>query len=177
MPIGFWNDQDGSRYRSAYFERFPGVWTHGDFAELTSHSGLLIHGRSDAVLNPGGVRIGTAEIYRLVEGLPEIAESIAVGQEWQDDQRILLFLVLREGMVLDEALARRVRQRIRSRLSPRHVPAKVFQVSEIPRTRSGKIVELAVRDLVHGREVLNREALANPAALDAIAGISSLQDA
>jgi acetoacetyl-CoA synthetase len=176
MPVAFWNDPDGSRYRGAYFERFPGIWTHGDFAELKPHGGLVIHGRSDAVLNPGGVRIGTAEIYRVVEALPEVVESVAVGQQWQDDQRILMFLVLRDGLRLDEDLVQRVRKSIRTRLSPRHVPAKVFQLEEIPRTRSGKIVELAVRDVVHGREVKNREALANPGALDAIAALPGLRD-
>jgi acetoacetyl-CoA synthetase len=180
MPVGFWKDADGSRYRAAYFERFPNVWTHGDFAELTVHGGLIIHGRSDAVLNPGGVRIGTAELYRVVEGLDQVLESVAVGQDYQDangiDQRILLFVVLRPGLTLDDALRDRIRHRIRERLTPRHVPAKVFQVAEIPRTRSGKIVELAVRDVIHGRPVLNREALANPHALDLFTDLPGLDD-
>jgi acetoacetyl-CoA synthetase len=166
MPVGFWNDADGSRYRAAYFERFPGVWAHGDFAEITPRGGLVIHGRSDAVLNPGGVRIGTAEIYRQVERLPEVLESIAVGQHWDDDERIILFVVLQDGARLDEALRGRIRAAIRDNTTPRHVPAKILQVNEIPRTRSGKLVELAVRDVVHGRRVENLEALANPAALE-----------
>lgn len=169
MPVGFWNDPDGSRYRSAYFERFSGVWTHGDFAELTPRGGLVIHGRSDAVLNPGGVRIGTAELYRVVEGMDAVLEAIAVGQDWQGDQRILLFVVLRDGLTLDETLAAAIRRRVREQLSPRHVPAEIRQVAAIPRTRSGKIVELAVADVIHGREVKNRESLANPQALDAFA--------
>jgi len=169
MPIGFWNDPDGSRYRAAYFERFPGVWTHGDFAELTDHGGLIIHGRSDAVLNPGGVRIGTAELYRVVEGLDEVIECIAVGQDKDGDQRILLFVVLRDGLTLQQELIDEIRSRIRERLTPRHVPACVLQVPALPRTRSGKLVELAVRDVIHGRQVKNREALANPEALDAFA--------
>jgi len=172
MPVGFWNDPDGRRYRAAYFERFPGVWTHGDFAELTAHGGLIIHGRSDAVLNPGGVRIGTAELYRVVEELDTVVEAVAVGQDWQGDQRILLFVVLRAGAVLDEALTQTIRTGLRERLTPRHVPALVLQVPEIPRTRSGKIVELAVREVIHGRPVSNREALANPQALDAFAALA-----
>jgi acetoacetyl-CoA synthetase len=174
MPIGFWNDPDGRRYRAAYFERFPGVWTHGDFAELTPRGGLIIHGRSDAVLNPGGVRIGTAELYRVVEGLDEVIECIAVGQDADGDQRILLFVVLREGIALDAPLTDRIRAEIRARLTPRHVPARVLQVPAIPRTRSGKIVELAVRDMIHGRPVRNLEALANPEALDLFAGYRNL---
>ncbi len=166
MPIGFWNDPDGARYRAAYFERFPGVWCHGDYVEMTEHGGLLIHGRSDAVLNPGGVRIGTAEIYRQVERLPEVEESIVVGQDWGADERVVLFVRLRAGLVLDEALVEHIRRHIRAECSPRHVPAKVLQVTDIPRTRSGKIVELAVRATVHGEAVKNRDALANPHALD-----------
>jgi len=166
MPIGFWDDDDGSRYRAAYFERFPGVWAHGDFAELTDTGGLIIHGRSDAVLNPGGVRIGTAEIYRQVETLDEIVECIAVGQEWEDDVRVVLFVVLAEGQELEEDLRARIRKAIRDNTSPRHVPAKILSVPEIPRTISGKIVEIAVRSVVHGREVRNTDALANPEALE-----------
>jgi acetoacetyl-CoA synthetase len=165
MPLGFWNDPGDRKYRAAYFERFPGVWCHGDYAELTAHGGIVIHGRSDAVLNPGGVRIGTAEIYRQVEQLHEVVECLAVGQHWQHDERVVLFVRLREGLVLDEALVARIKDHIRRNTTPRHVPAKVVQVTDIPRTRSGKIVELAVRDLLHGREVRNREALANPEAL------------
>ncbi len=165
MPVGFWNDPDGRRYRAAYFERFPGVWAHGDFAELTPHGGLVIHGRSDAVLNPGGVRIGTAEIYRQVEKLDEVLESLAVGQRWGDDERVLLFVVLRAGLVLDEALRGRIRSVIGTNTTPRHVPAEIHQVDDIPRTRSGKMVELAVRAVLHGEPVENVEALANPEAL------------
>ncbi|MCG6941005.1 MAG: acetoacetate--CoA ligase [Thiohalocapsa sp.] len=167
MPVAFWNDPDGARYRAAYFEHFPDTWTHGDFAELTPRGGLVIYGRSDAVLNPGGVRIGTAEIYRVVEGMDAVLEAIAVGQDWQGDQRVLLFVVLRGGLMLDDALADAIRVRIRERLTPRHVPAAIRQVPAIPRTRSGKIVELAVADVIHGRTVKNIEALANPEALDA----------
>jgi len=166
MPIGFWNDPDGSRYRSAYFERFPGVWHHGDWARLTRHGGLVIYGRSDAVLNPGGVRIGTAEIYRQVEKLDEVVESLAIGQQWGDDQRVILFVRLREGLTLDDELREKIRQVIRENTTPRHVPAKILQVSDIPRTLSGKIVELAVREVVHGRPVKNTDALANPDSLD-----------
>jgi acetoacetyl-CoA synthetase len=165
MPIGFWNDAGGRKYHAAYFERFANVWHHGDYAELTAHDGLVIYGRSDAVLNPGGVRIGTAEIYRIVEQLPEIAESIVVGQEWGDDTRIVLFVRLQPGATLDAELERRVRDAIRTRASPRHVPAKILAVADIPRTMNGKIVELAVREAIHGRPIGNRDALANPEAL------------
>jgi acetoacetyl-CoA synthetase len=166
MPVGFWNDPDGSRYHAAYFERFPNVWCHGDFAVLTARGGLVILGRSDAVLNPGGVRIGTAEIYRQVEKLDEILESIAIGQEWDNDVRVVLFVRLRAGLVLDAALERRIRDVIRTNTTPRHVPARIVAVGDIPRTISGKIVELAVREVVHGRPVKNTDALANPAALE-----------
>jgi acetoacetyl-CoA synthetase len=166
MPIGFWNDPDGVKYRAAYFERFPGVWHHGDFAEKTPHGGFVIHGRSDATLNPGGVRIGTAEIYRQVEKLPEVLESIVIGQDWDNDVRIVLFVKLKEGLILDDALVKRIKETIRANATPRHVPAKVLQVADIPRTKSGKIVELAVREVVHGRPVKNLEALANPEALE-----------
>ncbi|GAA5157952.1 acetoacetate--CoA ligase [Viridibacterium curvum] len=165
MPVGFWNDADGSRYRAAYFERFPGVWCHGDYCERTLHDGFVIHGRSDATLNPGGVRIGTAEIYRQVEKLDEVQESIVVGQDWQGDVRVVLFVRLREGLSLDATLEARIRQTIRDNTTPRHVPAKILQVADIPRTRSGKIVELAVRRVLHGEPVKNVEALANPEAL------------
>jgi acetoacetyl-CoA synthetase len=166
MPIGFWNDPDGRKYRSAYFERFPNVWHHGDFAEITAHDGLVIYGRSDATLNPGGVRIGTAEIYRIVEQLPEIAESLVVGQEWDDDTRVVLFVRLQLGAALDAGLEQRIRDEIKRRASPKHVPAKILAVADIPRTMNGKIVELAVREAIHGRPVGNRDALANPQALD-----------
>ena len=166
MPVGFWNDADGGKYHAAYFERFPGVWCHGDWVELTEHDGLIIYGRSDAVLNPGGVRIGTAEIYRQVEQLDEIVESLVIGQQWDGDERVVLFVRLREGLILGPDLEERIRRRIRENSSPRHVPARIVQVTDIPRTKSGKIVELAVREVVHGRAVRNREALANPEALD-----------
>ena len=166
MPVGFWNDPDGRKYHAAYFDRFPGVWCHGDYVELTDHDGVIIYGRSDAVLNPGGVRIGTAEIYRQVEQLDEIVESLVIGQRWDGDERVVLFVRLREGLALGPELEARIRQRIRENSSPRHVPARIVQVTDIPRTKSGKLVELAVRDVVHGREVRNREALANPEALE-----------
>jgi acetoacetyl-CoA synthetase len=166
MPVGFWNDPDGEKYRAAYFSRFPNVWTHGDFAEWTEHGGIIIHGRSDATLNPGGVRIGTAEIYRQVEQLEGILESIVIGQDWDGDVRVVLFVVLAEGAELDDALRDRIRRRIREGASPRHVPAKIVQIPDIPRTKSGKITEIAVRDIINGREVKNAEALANPEALE-----------
>ncbi|HJT35604.1 MAG TPA: acetoacetate--CoA ligase [Pirellulales bacterium] len=166
MPLGFWNDADGRKYHQAYFEHFPGVWRHGDWAEITEHDGLVIHGRSDAVLNPGGVRIGTAEIYRQVEQLPEVLECVAVGQQCSGDVRVLLFVKLRDGLRLDEALIERIKLQIRRNTTPRHVPAEIRQVADIPRTRSGKIVELAVRDIIHDRPVHNREAIANPEALE-----------
>ncbi|HVY00140.1 MAG TPA: acetoacetate--CoA ligase [Pseudorhodoplanes sp.] len=165
MPVKFWNDPDGKKYLAAYFERFPGVWCHGDFAEWTRHGGIIIHGRSDATLNPGGVRIGTAEIYAQVEQIPEVTEALAIGQEWDNDVRIVLFVRCKDGVTLDDALRDRIRQKIRTGATPRHVPAKIVQVSDIPRTKSGKITELAVRDVVHGRPVKNTEALANPEAL------------
>ncbi|MCC6295265.1 MAG: acetoacetate--CoA ligase [Pseudomonadales bacterium] len=174
-PIGFWNDPDQQKFHAAYFSRWPGVWAHGDYGEMTPHGGFVIHGRSDAVLNPGGVRIGTAEIYRQVEQVPEVLESVCVGQEWDDDVRVVLFVVLRPGIVLDEALAQRIRATIRANASPRHVPAKILQVTDIPRTRSGKIAELAVRELIHGRPVKNTEALANPEALDLYRGLVALE--
>ena len=176
MPIGFWNDADGSRYRAAYFERFPGVWRHGDWCEITLHGGMVIYGRSDAVLNPGGVRIGTAEIYRQVEQLDEVVEAIVIGQEWKGDVRVVLFVKLREGLVLGDALVARIKQQIRANTTPRHVPDKILQVADIPRTKSGKIVELAVRDVVHGRGVKNAEALANPEALELFKARAELQN-
>jgi acetoacetyl-CoA synthetase len=175
MPIGFWNDPGDAKYRAAYFQRFPGIWCHGDFAEWTEHGGMIIHGRSDATLNPGGVRIGTAEIYRQVEQVPEVVEALAIGQDWANDVRIVLFVRLRGGAVLDEALAARIKAAIRSGASPRHVPARLVAVADIPRTKSGKIVELAVREIVHGRPVRNREALANPEALDLFRDLPALQ--
>jgi acetoacetyl-CoA synthetase len=175
MPVKFWNDPDGKKYRAAYFERFPGVWHHGDFAERTEHGGFIIHGRSDATLNPQGVRIGTAEIYAQVEQIPEIVESIAIGQEWESDVRIVLFVRLRESVQLDDALIHRIKKQIRDGASPRHVPARIVAIADIPRTRSGKITELAVRDVVHGRPVKNTEALANPEALDLYKNLSALK--
>ena len=166
MPLGFWNDADGARYRAAYFERFPGVWHHGDYAALTEHDGLVIYGRSDAVLNPGGVRIGTAEIYGAVEGLPQVLEALAVGQDWQGDVRVVLFVRLRPGVELDEALQRQIRTAIREHTTARHVPARIVAVPDIPRTLSGKLTELAVRNVIHGLPVKNLDALANPQALE-----------
>jgi acetoacetyl-CoA synthase len=175
MPVGFWNDPDGAKYRAAYFERFDNVWCHGDFAEWTEHGGMIIHGRSDATLNPGGVRIGTAEIYNQVEQLEEVVEAICIGQEWDGDVRVVLFVRLADGLTLDDALRDRIRAKIRTGASPRHVPAKIIQVADIPRTKSGKIVELAVREVVHGRPVKNKEALANPEALELFAGLEELK--
>ena len=175
MPTGFWQDADGSRFRAAYFERFPGVWAHGDYAEETSHGGLVIHGRSDAVLNPGGVRIGTAEIYRQVEKVEAVLESIAIGQAWQGDVRVVLFVRLREGVELNDALQEQIRQTIRANTTPRHVPARIVAVADIPRTISGKIVELAVRNVVHGLPVKNTDALANPEALALFRDLPALQ--
>ncbi|HNR23250.1 MAG TPA: acetoacetate--CoA ligase [Steroidobacteraceae bacterium] len=176
MPVGFWNDPDGSRYREAYFSRFPNTWHHGDDATETADGGFVIFGRSDAVLNPGGVRIGTAEIYRQVEQLPEVLESLAIGQQWEGDVRVVLFVRLREGVTLDDALVKRIRDTIRRNTTPRHVPAKVIAVADLPRTLSGKLVELAVRNVVHGKPVLNRDALANPAALDLFRDLPELAD-
>ncbi|HET8650562.1 MAG TPA: acetoacetate--CoA ligase [Gemmatimonadales bacterium] len=175
MPVAFWDDPGGSRYRAAYFDRIPGVWCHGDWAELTEHDGLIIYGRSDATLNPGGVRIGTAEIYRQVEQLPEVIESLVVGQEFEGDVRIVLFVRLAEGVTLDDALATRIRKRIVEQTSPHHAPRKIIQVADIPRTISGKITELAVREVIHGRPVRNSDALANPEALELYRNLEELQ--
>jgi len=181
MPIGFWNDPDGSRYKAAYFEHFPGTWRHGDWSEITAHGGMVIYGRSDAVLNPGGVRIGTAEIYRQVEQLDEVVESLVIGQDWPPgslgDVRVVLFVKLRDGLMLDDALAAKIKRQIRANATPRHVPAKILQVPDIPRTKSNKIVELAVRELVHGRAVRNIDALANPEALEHFRGRPELTEA
>ena len=166
MPVSFWNDPDGARYHGAYFDRFDGIWAHGDFASWTPHGGLVIHGRSDATLNAGGVRIGTAEIYRQVERLPEVAEALAIGQEWDDDTRIVLFVRMADGAELDDQLVGTIKRTLRENCSPRHVPAKIIAVDDLPRTRSNKLAELAVGDVVHGREVRNKEALANPESLD-----------
>jgi acetoacetyl-CoA synthetase len=175
MPVKFWDDPDGSKYRAAYFEQYPGVWRHGDWAQITEHDGLIILGRSDATLNPGGVRIGTAEIYRQVEQLPEVLESLVVGQDWEGDVRIVLFVRLRDGLTLDRALASRIRDRIREYASPHHTPRKILQVTDIPRTISGKITELAVREVIHGRPVTNLDAMANPRALDQFRDLEELK--
>ena len=175
MPVGFWNDLDGAKYHAAYFEKVPNTWCHGDYALLTEHDGVVILGRSDAVLNPGGVRIGTSEIYRQVERVPEVLESICVGQDWDNDVRVILFVRLREGVALDDTLRDRIRRAIRENTTPRHVPAKILQVPDIPRTISGKITELAVRNLIHGKPVKNTDALANPASLDYYRNLPELQ--
>ncbi len=176
MPIGFWNDPDNRNYQAAYFEKYPGVWCHGDYVTITAHGGMVIYGRSDAVLNPGGVRIGTAEIYRQAERLEEIIESLVVGQQWRGDVRVVLFVRLRENLQLDDDLRARIRASIRTNATPRHVPAIILQVTDIPRTKSGKIVELAVRNIIHGQPVLNREALANPEALKQFSNRIELRD-
>jgi acetoacetyl-CoA synthetase len=179
MPVAFWNDPDGAKYRAAYFEFFPGVWRHGDWVELTAHDGLVIYGRSDATLNPGGVRIGTAELYRQVDVFEEVLESVVVGQEIAADAaadvRIVLFVRLRPGLTLDDALRERIRRQIRENTSPHHVPKVIVQVADIPRTISGKITELAVRDVIHGRTVNNVDALANPAALELFRDLPELR--
>ena len=175
MPVAFWDDADQRKYHAAYFARFPGVWTHGDWAELTIHDGLVIYGRSDATLNPGGVRIGTAEIYRQVEQLPDVIESVVVGQEWEEDVRIVLFVRLRDGTALDDDLRERIKRRIREHASPHHVPRRIIAVADIPRTISGKITELAVREIIHGRPVRNVDALANPAALELFRDLPELR--
>lgn len=176
MPVGFWNDVDGEKFRSAYFDTFPGIWAHGDYAEETRHGGLIIHGRSDAVLNPGGVRIGTAEIYRQVEKIEQVLESIAIGQQWDGDVRVVLFVRLRDGVQLDDALHKQICQVIRANTTPRHVPARIVAVADIPRTISGKIVELAVRNVVHGQPVKNTDALANPQALELYRDLPQLRE-
>lgn len=174
MPLGFWNDPDKTRYYDAYFARFPGIWAHGDFAERTAHHGLIIYGRSDAILNPGGVRIGTAEIYQQVEKIPEVVESVVVGQDWQDDVRIILFVKLTEGLMLTAELENQIRRIIRTNASPRHVPAKIIQVRDIPRTINGKLIELAIRHLVNGQPLPPLGALANPDALNDFKDIHAL---
>ncbi|WP_069383661.1 acetoacetate--CoA ligase [Halomonas caseinilytica] len=176
MPIGFWNDPDGERYHDAYFATFPGIWAHGDYAEITPEDGLIIHGRSDAVLNPGGVRIGTAEIYRQVEKVEGVLESLCIGQDWGDDVRVVLFVRLKSGLRLDDALRDEIKTTIRANTTPRHVPARILQVEDLPRTLSGKLVELAVRNVVHGRPVKNREALANPEALSLFEDLPELRE-
>jgi len=175
MPIYFWNDEDGAKYKGAYFEEYPNVWCHGDWVELTRHDGMIIYGRSDATLNPGGVRIGTAEIYRQVEQFDEVIEGLCIGQQWDDDTRVVLFVVMREGHDLTDDLIAAMRKRIKENCSPRHVPAKVIATPDIPRTKSGKITELAVRDIIHGRPVKNAEALANADALKFFEDLPELQ--
>ncbi len=175
MPVCFWNDPDGRKYHEAYFSHFEGVWRHGDFIEITPRLGVIVHGRSDATLNPGGVRIGTAEIYRPVESMAEVLDSLVVGQRWDDDVRVILFVVLRPGLNLDQALIDGIRERIRRTTTPRHVPARVIQVPEIPHTINGKKVEIAVTRIIHGEEVKNREALANPEALDYFGDLEELE--
>ena len=180
MPLGFWDDdigfdRHGARYTAAYFERFPGVWHHGDFVTVTDHGGFVVHGRSDTTLNPGGVRIGTAEIYRIVDQIPEVAESLVCGQQWDGDTRIVLLVRLQPGAALSDALVAEIRTRVRNGCTPRHVPAVVAAVDDLPRTRSGKLVELAVSDVLNGREVRNTGTIANPEALEAITLIEQLR--
>ena len=175
MPIGFWNDPGDAKYRAAYFDKYPNIWCHGDYVAITEHGGMIIYGRSDSVLNPGGVRIGTAEIYRQVEQVDAVLESLVIGQDWDNDVRVVLFVKLREGVKLDQALQDKIRKQIRQNATPRHVPAKIIQVADIPRTKSGKIVELAVRNVVHGRPVKNVEALANPEALELYRNLAELR--
>jgi acetoacetyl-CoA synthetase len=178
MPLGFWNDPGDERYHAAYFAKYPNVWCHGDWSELTERGTMLVYGRSDATLNPGGVRIGTAEIYRVVERIDEMEEAVAIGQLWPPDQptdtRVVLFVKLREGHTLEEHLEERIRHDIRRHASPRHVPARIVQVRDIPRTKNGKVVELAVRSVVHGMPVANTDALANPEALDLFRNLPEL---
>ena len=176
MPIGFWNDKDNKKYLSAYFKKFTGVWTHGDYSEITKNKGMVIYGRSDAILNPGGVRIGTAEIYRQVESFQEIIEAICVSQEWEKDIRIILFIKMVQGKKLDDELVNRIKNKIKNNASPRHVPAKIISVKDIPRTISGKITELAVREIIHNRPVKNKEALANPEVLSYFKDLEELRD-
>jgi acetoacetyl-CoA synthetase len=175
IPLGFWGDATGAKLRAAYFEHYPNVWRHGDLATITPRGGLVVHGRSDAVLNPGGVRIGTAEIYRQVEKVEEVAESIAIAQQWQGDVRIVLFVRLREGVTLTEALRDKIRVTIRRHSTPRHIPAKIIEAPDLPRTLNGKLVELAVRNAVHGLPVKNADALANPQALEFFRSVHELQ--
>jgi acetoacetyl-CoA synthetase len=175
-PTGFWNDSADTKLKAAYFDRFPGVWVHGDYVEHTEHDGYIVHGRSDAVLNPGGVRIGTAELYAQVEHFDEVTDAVCIGQQWQNDVRIVLFVVMRDGDRLTDELSGRIKQRIREHASPRHTPARILAVPDIPRTMSGKIAELAVRDVVHGRPVQNTAALANPEALAYFSRLDQLAD-
>ncbi len=175
MPVYFWNDEDGSKYHNAYFNRYPNIWHHGDYIEINDHGGVKIFGRSDATLNPGGVRIGTAEIYRVVENLPEIADSLVVGQDWEDDERVILFVKLNDNSDLTEDLRKSIKSSIRTNCSPRHVPSKILPIADIPYTINLKKVEIAVRKMIHGEEVKNKDALANPDSLDLFKGIKELQ--
>tara|TARA_Y100001970_G_C14048450_1_gene757603 strand:- start:534 stop:1064 length:531 start_codon:yes stop_codon:yes gene_type:complete len=175
MPIGFWDDKNNEKYLEAYFKKFPGIWTHGDYSEITKNNGMVIYGRSDAILNPGGVRIGTAEIYRQVESYKEISEAICVSQEWNDDIRIILFVKMVPGEKLDDQFIEDIKNKIKINTSPRHVPAKVISVEDIPRTISGKITELAVREVIHNRPVKNKEALSNPQALNYFKNLKQLE--
>ena len=174
MPVFFWNDNDGEKYRKAYFNKFPGVWAHGDFIEINDHGGLKIFGRSDSTLNPGGVRIGTAEIYRIVEAFDEVADSLVIGQEWKGDQRMIIFLKLSESVSINDDLTKKIRQSIKSNCSPRHVPEIILPVDDIPYTLSGKKVEIAVKKIIDGEDVINRDALANPDSLDLFSSIPEL---
>jgi acetoacetyl-CoA synthetase len=174
-PVYFWNDPDDAKYRGAYFETYPGIWHHGDFMELTEHGGVIMYGRSDATLNPGGVRIGTAEIYRQVEALDQILDSLVIGQDWDNDVRVILFIKLAAGVAFDDDLVKLIKTTIRASTTPRHVPAKVLQIADIPYTISGKKVELAVRQIIHGQPVKNKDALANPQALDLYRDLPELQ--
>ncbi len=174
-PVSFWNDANQEKFKAAYFSSHPGIWTHGDFGEITINGGIIIHGRSDAVLNPSGVRIGTAEIYRQIEKLPEIIEGVVIGQNWQGDERVILFVVLSPGLRLDDALTQKIKKTIKDNTTPRHVPAKILQVPDIPRTMSGKTVELAVRDVIQGKAVANTASLANPEALEHFKNLAELQ--
>lgn len=174
MPVSFWNDEDNKKYKSAYFEKFANIWCHGDLAKITTHNGLTIYGRSDATLNPGGVRIGTAEIYRQVDNMPEVTESIAIGQDWDNDVRVVLFVVLQDNLTLDDILITKIKTTIRTNTTPRHVPAKIIQVTAVPKTLSGKLVEIAVRNIIHNRPVTNTDALSNPEALEQYKNLSEL---
>jgi acetoacetyl-CoA synthetase len=174
MPIYFWNDPEGEKYRHAYFQTFPGVWHHGDYIEINDHGGVKIYGRSDATLNPGGVRIGTAEIYRVVEALPENDDSLVVGQEWKGDERVILFIKLNSDVQLDQRLTGRIKAVIREQCSPRHVPAKIIPIADIPYTINGKKVEVAVKKIINGYEVVNQDALVNPESLDLYCNLEAL---
>jgi acetoacetyl-CoA synthetase len=175
MPIYFWNDPDKKKYHEAYFDKFQGVWAHGDYVEFTEHDGIIIYGRSDTVLNPGGIRIGTAEIYHEVENIPEVTEAVAITQYWQNDVRIILFVQLQDGVILDAEFTSLIKNTILDNTTRRHVPAKVIQIADIPRTFSGKIVELAVSDIIHDRPVMNIDALANPESLEYFKNLEELQ--